>query len=31
MNWAIDVGAIVSAYITVSVIGAYVIRAIHVI
>lgn len=28
MNWAINVGAIVSAYITVSVVGAYVIRAI---
>ena len=28
MNRAIDVGAIVSAYITVSVVGAYVIRAI---
>ncbi|MEA1998364.1 MAG: hypothetical protein U9N61_03440 [Euryarchaeota archaeon] len=28
MNWAIDVGAIVSAYIAVSVVGAYAIRAI---
>jgi hypothetical protein len=28
MNWTIDVGVIVSAYITVSVVGAYVIRAI---
>jgi len=28
MDWAIDVGVIVSAYITASVVGAYVIRAI---